>query len=159
MYTTEKEVTMKNKINIDDFLILIYWTKNFSMLEKRHFEHEDLLQQAESYHTLGTPLDTKIHPIDELLIESYQLYNKLLRTEKQVKDVLNKINIPFFNSDNMVNEMGKYIQIFEDLMENYTYTDPEIIGIQRGILNEKLKYCIEVEDYEKAAKLRDIINS
>ena len=159
MKIKNNEVSMKNKINIDDFLLLIYWTKTFLIFEHKEFLFNDLLEQAESYKLLNTPLDIRYHRIDELLIESYKLYNKLKRTEKQVSEVLDTLNLPFLNSSTMKKETDKYKNIFEDLMENYTYTDPEIIGIQKGMLNEILKDCIAIEDYERAANIRDIISS
>ena len=57
----------------------------------------------------------------------------------------------------MIEQVQKYENVFEDLMENYKFDDPEIRGIQKGFLSEKMsQYAIE-EEYEKAAKVRDMI--
>ena len=45
-------------------------------------------------------------------------------------------------------------------MENCKFEDAEIRGIQKGILTEKvMKKYVAVEDYENAAKIRDLINN
>jgi excinuclease UvrABC helicase subunit UvrB len=59
----------------------------------------------------------------------------------------------------MINETKKYERVFEDLMENYQYEDPEIRGIQKGFLNEKMTKYVAEEDYENAAKIRDMIKT
>jgi len=44
-------------------------------------------------------------------------------------------------------------------MENCKFEDPEIRGIQKGMATEKMNHCVEIEDYENAAKYRDLIKA
>lgn len=149
---------MKNKIEINDFLTLIYWVKTYFVFNKKKFNHENLIQQAETYKLKNTPLDTKIHPIDDLMVDAFQVYHNLKETEEQVNQVLDMIEIPsFIDKDMMKKETQKYTSIFEDLIENYKYDDPEIRGIQMGLLQERMKEYVAVEDYENAARVRDMI--
>lgn len=147
---------VKNKINIDDFLILMYWVRSFILIEGKQFDFENLFEQAETYKLSDTPLNTNIHYIDDFMIVAYKVYNKLNETMSQFNKVIEILNIPF-NSQLMIFEVEKYKNIFEDILENCDFEDVEIIAIQKGVLGEKIKKCVEVEDYERAAKLRDII--
>jgi hypothetical protein len=149
---------MKNKIEINDFLTLIYWVKTYFSFNKKKFNHDNLIQQAETYRLKETPLDTTIHHIDELMIDAFQVYSTLKETEELVDQALEQIKMPsFIDKDMMKKETQRYTSIFEDLIENYKYDDPEIRGIQMGILQEKMKEYVAVEDYENAARVRDMI--
>jgi len=148
---------MKNKVKIDDFLTLIYWIKTFQLMDGKRFDHQNLLDQAETYKLKNTPLDTQIHHIDDLMIDAFQIYHKLKETEEHVQEMMDHIQFPFLNKEMMINETKKYQKIFEDLIENYKYDDPEIRGIQMDILQEKMKNSISVENYEESAKIRDLI--
>ena len=149
---------MKTKINIDDFLSLLYWIKMFFLFEGKPFNYQNLFDQAETYKLKDTPLDVSIHHIDDLMVDAYIIYYKLKSTEKQVDEVLSNIHLPSFNKNLAIEESKHYQRIFEDLIENYKYENPEIRGIQKNLLSEKMKEYIAVEDYENAAKVRDIIN-
>jgi hypothetical protein len=148
----------KSKIEINDILIIIYWVKSFSTFENKSFNFQNMLDQAETYQYNNTNFDTDIHPIDELMIEAYKIYHKLKETEDQFSNVLNIVKIPFIDPEVIIEQVKKFTNIFEDLIENYHYEDPEIRGIQKGILTEKMKKYVAEEEYEMAAKLRDIIN-
>jgi hypothetical protein len=152
-----KSLAVKEKVNIDDFLTLIYWIKTFFIIEGKKFNYQNLLEQAETYKLKDTPLDITIHNIDNLMIDGYQIYHKLKETQQKVDIILDQIQIPFITKDMMINETKKYERIFEDLMENYKFEEPEIRGIQKGFLNEKMSEYVAVEDYENAAKVRDMI--
>jgi protein-arginine kinase activator protein McsA len=145
---------MKNKINIDDFLILIYWIRVYYLLEGKKFNHDNLLMQAETYKLSNTSLDIKIHKIDDLMIDACQIYFKIKATEDQVKETYDIINIPLATKDMLIKETENYKRIFEDLIENCKYEDR---GIQKGILMEKMSKYVADEEYEKAAVLRDMI--
>ena len=151
-------VAVKNKVNIDDFLTLIYWVKTVFVFEGKQFAYQNLLDQAETYKLKNTPLNTDIHHIDELMIDAFKIYHRIKETEERVNAVLDNVNIPFFSKDDIIAESKKYEHIFEDLMENYRYEDPETRGIQKGLLAEKMKEYIALEDYENAALVRDKIN-
>lgn len=146
---------MKTKINIDDFLILMFWLKTYYFIEGREFKHDALLQQAETYKFNDTPLDTTIHSIDEFVIDSYYLYDKLKSTEDKVNQFLDMFT--FLNKEGMIKETNNYKRIFEDIIENFKFENPETRGIQKGMLIEKMNECAKDENYEKAAKLRDMI--
>lgn len=146
---------LKSKIDIDDFLTLIYWVRTYFIFEGKKFAYQSLLEQAETYKFTNTPFDTKLHCIDELMIDAFKIYHKLKESEKRVEEVLE--TIPFVNKEEMLNETKKYQSIFEDLIENYKYEDTEIRGIQKGILNEKMNEYVAEENYEKAAIVRDMI--
>ena len=158
---------MKTKIDISDFLIIIYWVKTFSIVEGKNFNYQNLMDQAETYKYKNTPLDTQIYYIDELMIDAYQIYTKMKETKEKfnkfIDDIDHKNLYENFDikisdvKDAMIEQVQKYGNIFEDLMENYKFDDPEIRGIQKGFLSEKMsQYAIE-EEYEKAAKVRDMI--
>jgi hypothetical protein len=152
---------MKTKVNIDNILTLLLWIKTIYTIEGKKFNYDNLLSQAETYKYSNTPLDTKIHSIDEMLIDAFSVYDKLKKTKIKFDEILEKIpelRIQINTSKEILSEeIGKYEKIFEDLMENYRYEDPETRGIQKGVLSEKMKDFVAVEDYERAAKVRDII--
>jgi len=152
-------IDMKTKVDIDNFLHLILWIKTFYIIDGKKFNYESLLDQAETYKLKNTPFDTSIHHIDDLMIDGYHLYHKLKITEDKVNQMMDMIKMPFVDKDMMMNETNKYKKIFEDLLENYKYNDPEIRGIQKGFLSEKMKEYVSVEDYENAARVRDMIKS
>ena len=157
---------MKTKIDISDFLIMIYWVKTFSLVEGKKFNYQNLMDQAETYKYKNTPLDTQIHYIDEFMIDAYQIYTKMKETKDKFNKFMNNIDHKIYENldikitdikDVMIEQVQKYENVFEDLMENYKFDDPEIRGIQKGFLSEKMsQYAIE-EEYEKAAKVRDMI--
>jgi hypothetical protein len=154
---------MKTKVNIDNILTVLLWIKTIYTIEGKKFNYQNLLEQSETYKYSNTPLDTKIHSIDELMIDAFRVYDKLRKTKDKFNDVLEKIDIPMLNDkilvskETLTTEISKYEEIFEDLMENYRYEYPETRGIQKGILSEKMNEYVADEEYEKAAKVRDII--
>ena len=152
------KVKLKYKVDIDDLLTLIYWVKVSYSIENKIFNYQNLLSQVETYKFTQTPFDTRIHSIDDLMIDAFKVYHKLKMTEQERLKVIESINVPLINKNDLISETKHYERIFEDLIENYKFEDPEIRGIQKGILTEKLKECVYIEDYENAAKLRDMIN-
>ena len=159
----KSKLYLKTKVNIDNMLTILLWIKTIYTIEGKKFNYQNLLDQSETYKYSNTPLDTKIHSIDELMIDAFRVYDKLRKTKEKFNAVLEKINMPIlsseiFNSkDNITSEISKYEEIFEDLMENYRYEDPETRGIQKGVLGEKMNEYVADEEYEKAAKVRDVI--
>jgi len=156
--TISKKV--KNKIDIEDFLFLIIWVKQSLEFKGKKFNHQNLLDQAETYSYNYTPLDTNIHNIDELIIDAYQLYHMLKEVKDKFANFLETLSLsmPFIDKDITIKLVEKYEKIFEDLIENYKFDDPETRGIQKGILPELLKKHVDAEEYEEAAKVRDMIN-
>lgn len=148
---------MKNKVNIEDFLILIYWVRTYYLFESKEFVYQNLLEQAETYAFTKTALDTKLHNIDDLMVDAYKIYSKIKSTEQRVSEILDTIKKPLIDKEEMKKETKRYESIVEDLIENYKYEDAEIRGIQKGFLTEKMSEYVLVEDYENAAKVRDMI--
>ena len=91
------------------------------------------------------------------MIDAFKIYHRLKETEVKVQEIFNQIQLPFFDKDQMMVESKRYQAIFEDLLENYKYEDPEIRGIQKGFLIEKLEEYKYLEEYEKCAKIRDTL--
>lgn len=148
-------VHLKSKINIDDFLILVYWVKTHYWLEGRNFVHQHLLEQAETYQYNNTPLDTNIHKIDNFMIDAFAIYRQLKETEDKMIEIFE--SLPTIKTEEFMEQTKKYEEIFENIMENYKFEEPEIRGIQRGILTIKMREYVELEEYEKAAQVRDMI--
>ena len=163
MVKENTKLYMKTKVNIDNMLTVLLWIKTIYTIEGKKFNYQNLLDQSETYKYSNTPLDTKIHSIDELMIDAFRVYDKLRKTKTKFNEVLEKINLPILadkintSKEVLMLEISKYEGIFEDLMENYRYEDPETRGIQKGILTEKMNEYVADEEYEKAAKVRDII--
>ena len=156
---TVKERTnfcMESKANVDDILTILLWVKTISEIEGKSFKYQNLQDQAETYKYTNTPLDTRIHPIDELMIDAFRVYDKLKKTKEKFNGVLEKIDFTSFQN-RFNNEISKYEKSFEELMENFRYEYPEIRGIQKGVLTEKMNEYVAAEDYEHAAIVRDII--
>lgn len=149
---------MKTEIKADDILIILYWVNTFFSYENKVFTYQNLLDQAETYQLTNTPFDVNIHPIDELMIDAHKVYHKFKETEKQLYDILDMINTLSIKKEVIKEQVDRFFNIFDDLIENYRYEDPEIRGIQKGVLTEKMKKYVADEEYELAAKLRDIIN-
>jgi hypothetical protein len=149
--------TVKNKVNIDDFLTLIYWVHTYCVLMNKKFNHNNLLEQAQTYKLTNTPFDIQIHRIDELMIDACQIYFKIKETEGKIMETYDSLNIAFISKDMLLNETHNYERIFEDLIENYRYEDPEVRGIQKGFLLEKMNKYVAEEKYENAAVIRDLL--
>lgn len=152
---------MKTKINIDDFLILIFWIKYYFELDNKLFKYQNILDQAKTYKLTDTVWDTKIHNIDSFMKDVFQFYIRTQEIKEQFDVVVEMINSPLIKKDLLVKETEKFLNICDDLLINYKYEEPEIRGIQRTYLqvNNKLAECIANEDYETAANIRDILNS
>lgn len=145
---------MKTKINVNDIRTLIFWVQTFYLFEHKTFNHQMLLEKAIS--ATNDSVDSEILHIDDFMIDAYGVYNKMKKVSEHV-DMIDMFKLPNFSKEEVIRETGKYFDIFQDLIENYKYDAPEIRGIQQGILNEKMLDCVKVEDYENAAKYRDII--
>ena len=154
---------MKHEVNIDNFLTLIYWVKTFSTVEGYIFKHEELLEKAILYKHFNKPLDTNINDVCDLMLDAYKLYQKLNLTKEKVFSIMSSMNMPNIpnmpkiSKESMIKEIEDFENIFENLLENYKFKNNKISSIQKEKANEKMKMCVEVEDYENAAKYRDLI--
>jgi len=185
---------MKTIIKVDDFLFLIMGVyadfvsdETSKFLETNmdlslamttfvpspaKFKYINLKDQIETYKLNNTPVDIRIHPIDEFMVDCYK---SLCRYENLVKDINEEIGDNFFfvsEDDGVINdnqileikekltiEHKKFKSLFEDIMLNCEFTYPEISGIQRNYLNDMLKESVLDENYEQSALIRDrIIN-
>jgi len=147
---------MKTKINVNDVRTLIFWVQTFLLFEHRKFNHQQLLEKSD--YVTNDFVDVEYLHIDELMIDAYDVYNKMKKVSEHA-DMIDMFNVANLNKDDVIRETEKYFNIFQDFIENYKYDVPEIRGIQQGILNEKMLNCVKVEDYENAAKYRDIIKA
>jgi len=145
---------MKTKIKVDDVRTLIFWVQTFYLFENKQFKHQMLLEKSTSIS--NDLVDAEIFHIDELMVDAYDIYNKMKKASEHI-DMIDMFKVSNLNKEDVIRETEKYFNIFQDFIENYKYDDPEIRGIQQGILNEKMLNCVKVEDYENAAKYRDII--
>jgi hypothetical protein len=144
---------MKHTIDIDTFIILIYWIRIFCFIENKKFEHDNLMSQAETYKYNNTPLDTNIHNIDAVMLDAFNIYARV----KIVEDNVSLMS--FFSSSEVFLEVKKFKEIFDDIIENYKFEDINLKAIQKGILEERMKKFIGLEDYESAARIRDAIKT
>ena len=147
---------MRTKINIDDFIILISWVRISLLAKDKKFNYQSLWDQAETYKMKETPLDITIHNIDELMIDAFKIYLELKASEDKVNEAMD-MHFAFLK-DMMIKETKRFENIVEDILENCKFEDPEIRGIQKGFLDSKMKEYAAVEDYENAARVRDLIS-
>jgi len=145
---------MKTKINVNDIRTLIFWVQTFYLFEHKKFNHQMLLDKSISIDSVL--VDSNVLHIDELMLDAYGVYNKMKKVNEHI-DMIDMFKVANLKKEDVIRETEKYFNIFQDLIENYKYDDPEIRGIQQGILNEKMLDCVNVEDYETAAKYRDLI--
>ncbi len=153
---------MKNKINIDDLLFLIKWVETFNLVEGKPFKYQNLLDQSNTYKINNTPLDTTIFNIDNFMVDVFKCYQKIKESRDDAIKIIDMIDVSLFSNFNMkdimISETDRFELILEDLMVNYKYEYPEIRGIQRFFLIQKLREYIKSEEYEKCADIRNIIS-
>ena len=165
----------KTKVDIDDFLIMINWVFTFSALEQKSFNHMLLMEQAQTYKLSNTPLNTNIHKIDGFMVDVYRVYDRLVKLESKIESAYDTIFpmlsgmggfpigggefLSFPSKDVLIAEIEKFFIIFSDMMENFIYEETEIRGIQKNFLLDKIKAYSDDEEYEKAAQIRDILNT
>lgn len=146
---------MKTTVNINDLRILVFWVQNFSVFENKKFNHTLLLERATTLS--DDPVDIRVYRIDELMLDAYDIYIKLKKANENI-DMLDMFGVANITKADVIAETNEYFEIFQDLIENYKYDNVGICDIQHNILSDKMRSCVEVEDYENAAKYRDIIN-
>jgi len=143
---------MKTIVDINDFRLLVFWVQNFLEFEHKKFTHDRLLERT----LRDEPVDIRKYNIDELMIDAYDVYLKLKMANDNI-NMLDMFNVAQIKKEEVINETKEYFDVFQNLIENYKYEDVEMCGIQKGILNDKMIECVKIEDYENAAKYRDII--
>lgn len=148
---------MKNLINSEDLLVLLYWIRTDNIINGDTFKYTNLLDQLETYRLNNTPLNTNIHKIDYLMIDSFKMYEKL-------QFVMSKIDNSIFNDSifkglniDIPNTINEFKNIFESILETCKFELPEIRGIQKTFLIKKMNDFVNDENYENAALIRDLI--
>lgn len=153
-----KDFHMKNKVNVSDFLVLIGWVRVYQTFELRRFDYQKIMDKVEKlYHNGDEYFDVTVNNIDDLMADAYKLYMKIGKSKKMLTKLNDDIKLPYFDKNTLIQETEKFEKIIEYMLENIKYEDAEIRGIQKGFLTEKLNRCVEIEDYENAAKFRDLI--
>ena len=170
----------KTEVNIEDFLFLVRTFRSYDAFSVFNlnkdvevnlndigdfkvdnlikFKYEDISQQVESYYLTKTPFNTKIHKIDKFMVDVYKVYQSILDSEQRVIQFVD--NFDFINEEmrkEIKKAVTKFKRIFDDMMVYYKYEEPEIRGIQKNYLKEKLDELVSDEEYEKAADIRDKI--
>lgn len=149
---------MKNKVRVNDFLILISWVRVYQIFEIKRFNYENMLTTVENMiRDKIEYFDISDGVIDDFMADAYKLYLKILKSKEFIEKYSDSINLPYISKDVMMDETKKFENIIEYMLENIKYDDAEIRGIQKGFLTDKMKMCVDVEDYENAAKFRDLI--
>lgn len=149
---------MENKVSINDFLILISWVKVYQSFELKRFDYQRIMDKVENlYHDGVKYFDVSDNNIDDLMADAYKLYLKITKSRKIIDKLGDDFKFPYFDKDMLMEESQKFENIIVYMLENIKYEDSEIRGIQKGFLTDKMNQCIEIEDYENAAKFRDLI--
>ena len=148
------------KINIDNMYYLVIAVFMEYLLTGQKCPYTNLLSQVESYRLKNTPFDLSIHNIDDFMVDAYKLYIKYISIEDKISS-FSDISEKMFgvNETSLRKEFKRITGTFEDIIQHCDFEGVQIKGIQKNFLNDLLNKAIEVEDYEKAAELRDKMNS
>ena len=107
--------------------------------------------------TINNKIALSADNIDDLMADAYKLYLKIANSRQIINKLGDDFKFPYFDKDMLMEESQKFENIIVYMLENIKYEDSEIRGIQMGFLTDKMNQCIEIEDYENAAKFRDLI--
>jgi hypothetical protein len=128
------------------------------------FKYQNLMDQIDTYKLSETPLDIKIHKIDDFMVDVY-------RTLRDMESVIRDTDIVDMDEDDMMSNLmkdgiklfrrhcAKLRRIIGQIMLNYEFTETEIRGIQWNYLKDMLNESIQNEDFELSALIRDRINN
>jgi hypothetical protein len=129
------------------------------------FKYQNLMDQIETYKLSGTPLDTKIRPIDEFMVDVYRTYcdlekminagNEGLQEYEEEEEMGDMLSFFKTGTKKVMKHFTRLKMIFNDIMLHFEFTETEIRGIQLNYLNDMLKESIETEDFEMSALVRD----
>ncbi len=153
------------KIDIDGMYYLVVAVYTDYKIRGLDNPYTQLMNQVESYKMNNTPFDPTIHKIDDFMVDAYKIYARYISIEGELGDKLKEIlessellNIFEFDEDKLKEEFEKITSTFEDIIDNCDFDRPEIRGIQKNLLLERMNTAAEEENYELAAILRDKIN-
>lgn len=148
-------------IDYEEFITILYWIDIFSVCNGKNFLYQHLLDQVTTNKNNKIPFDIKMYPIDDVMTDAIQIYCKFNGIEEAYTESIkemSKLNSPGFSMDGVLEEKENFMRICEYILENYTFYHPEIAGIQKTFLQCKMSEYIKNEEYEKAAKARDLID-
>ena len=108
-------------------------------------------------------MDTKIHSIDEFMVDVYRTYNHVENEIRMVdnKESMEELKMMGLEKDaiKLMKDFSRLKVIFNEIMLHFEFTETEIRGIQINYLRDMLKESVEIEDYETASSIRDRINN
>lgn len=146
-------------INKSELLIFLTWIKGENVLNNKTFKYDYLLLEC-----MDENSDNEINVdgiLDDLMMDSFQIYDKLKKTSKE--EFLEKFKNSMFNvvSKEMISEsmrsMETFVNLYENILTNTKFEYPEIRGIQKNILTEMINVFISNEEYEKCIEFKEKI--
>ena len=150
----------KKKIKTSELLILLSWLKGETVMTKKPFNFDYLLSEC-----MGVDDEEEINVedfIDQLMIDLFNMYEKLKSTSKE--DLEEKMKeTPLFNvlSKDLISEsmrsLESFIDLYERILMETKFEYPEIRGIQKNIFTSLISTCIANEEYEKCIELKEKI--
>ena len=149
---------MKNKVRIYDFLILINWVKVYQLFELKRFDYQRIMNSVEKLYSNGVEyFDVTEGDVNNLMTDAYKIYTKIVKSKKIIENGNYDIKSSYLNNELLFEEVMKFEKIIEYMLETIKYDDAKIRDIQKGYFIDKMNLCVEVEDYENAAKYRDLV--
>jgi len=151
------------KIDIDGMYYLVVAVYTDYKIRGENNPYEQLMSQVETYKMNHTPFDPSIHKIDDFMVDAYRIYDRYVSIEDKLSDKIEDmlgstfLNMFGIDKDKIKEEFEKYKTTFNDIIDNCDFEDPQIRGIQKNILIEKMNKAADKENYELAAKFRDKI--
>ena len=149
---------MKNKVSLNDLLVLISWVKVYQFFELRRFDYQKIFDNVENLYKNGAEyFDVSGSNIDDLMIDAYKLYIKISKSRMILDKLDDNFKFPYFDKKMLIEESQKFEKVIEYMLTNIKYEKPEILDIQKVYLTDKMYECAQSENYEEAAIYRDLI--
>jgi len=130
---------------------------------------EDIDYFFDKYDTFENVSDIDINdfPLEKLFLASISIYKKIKNGNYSID--IESLHLPFLDNDSEMKDQisetlsDTYVTIFEKEIAKLKYVKDEklkkfIYDYQINKLKSKLQECIDKEEYEKAAEIRDEIN-
>ena len=145
----------RTKLKSDDLIVLLTWLKGETMMSKKKFNFNDLLNECTS--NVGD-IDVE-DQFDNLMFDLYSIYNKLKNiTVEEFEDKV--MESPMFNimPKEIVEEskrsLENFVNLYEELIMNSKFEFADIRGIQKNMLTMLINKYIANEEYEKCSELQ-----
>lgn len=141
------------KIKSDELLILLTWLKGDTTFSKKVFKFDDLLKKCVDDNDIDIEND-----IDQLMIDLFEIYNKLNTISKEELKIKMEETIMFniLSKELVLESMSsieKFIELYEKILMNTKFNYPEIRGIQKNIFLSHITAYTNSEEYEKCIEL------